>query len=271
MRGTSSTSLGEVLRDVESAVQANPDAAETIADQLFSLCDAIDSSNQLVRLLSDSGRPAAVREQALRSLFDARVGSDALRVGLQIVQRRWTEQSDLLEAFELAGIAALLAQAEREGALLTVEEELLDVARVIDATPELSKALRDRRRPAGDRAALLQRILDGKVHRLVAAIATRAVAGAVDRSPARRLVELAEFATAKRRQSIASVASARPLDDGQKTRLAGILARIYGREVTLNCRVDPDVVGGLRIQVGDDLYDATVLARLARARQQMVS
>ena len=39
----------------------------------------------------------------------------------------------------------------------------------------------------------------------------------------------------------------------------------------MNVQVDPQVVGGLRIQVGDDLYDATVLARLARAKQQLVS
>jgi F-type H+-transporting ATPase subunit delta len=41
--------------------------------------------------------------------------------------------------------------------------------------------------------------------------------------------------------------------------------------VQLNLDVDPEVVGGLRIQVGDDLYDATVLARLSRARSSLVA
>ena len=39
----------------------------------------------------------------------------------------------------------------------------------------------------------------------------------------------------------------------------------------MNCTVDPSVIGGLRVQVGDDLYDATVLARLARAKDQLAS
>lgn len=271
MRGTSSTSLGEVLQFADSALHAEIGSVEPIADQLFSMCDAIDSSNQLVRLLSDSGRPAAVREQALRSLFTDRVSPTALQIGLEIVTRRWTEQIDVLEAFELVGVAVLLGEADRQGSLEQVEEELFEVARVIDSSPELSKALRDRRRSGGQRGEVLAQVLGDRVLPLVAAIGRRATSSVTDRSPARRLVEFAEFASARRRRSLATVASARPLDEGQKARLAGILARIYGREVHMNCRVDPDVVGGLRIQVGDDLYDATVLARLARAREQLVS
>ena len=77
-------------------------------------------------------------------------------------------------------------------------------------------------------------------------------------------------ASERRRRSFASVASAMPLDEAQQARLGALLAGIYGREIHINLQVDPDVVGGLRIQVGDDLYDATVLARLSRARAQLV-
>ena len=73
MRGTSSTSLGEVLRHVESAQAVPTDSLESGAEQLFSVADAIDSSNQLVRLLSDAGRPAEVKESAVSSLFADKV------------------------------------------------------------------------------------------------------------------------------------------------------------------------------------------------------
>ena len=65
--------------------------------------------------------------------------------------------------------------------------------------------------------------------------------------------------------------SAVPLDETQQARLGAVLASIYGREVQMNLQHDPEVVGGLRIQVGDDLYDATVLARLSRARSSLVA
>src|SRR5690606_36420061 len=89
--------------------------------------------------------------------------------------------------------------------------------------------------------------------------------------PARRVEEFARFAADRRRRAFAAVSSAVPLNETQQARLGAVLASIYGREVQMNLQVDPDVVGGLRIQVGDDLYDATVLARLTRARSQLVS
>jgi F-type H+-transporting ATPase subunit delta len=67
------------------------------------------------------------------------------------------------------------------------------------------------------------------------------------------------------------VHSAVPLSETQQARLGAVLASIYGREVQMNLQQDPEVVGGLRIQVGDDLYDATVLARLSRARSSLVA
>src|SRR5690625_7213522 len=61
MRGTSSTSFAEVLRQAEAAFAAETGSLETVAEELFSVADAIDSSNQLVRLLSDAGRRSEER------------------------------------------------------------------------------------------------------------------------------------------------------------------------------------------------------------------
>src|SRR5699024_6186070 len=114
-------------------------------------------------------------------------------------------------------------------------------------------------------------LLDGRTHRLSAALAARAVGRRSETKPARRVEEFARFASDRRRRAFAAVSSAVPLNEAQQARLGAVLAAIYGREVQMNLQVDPDVVGGLRIQVGDDLYDATVLARLSRARSQMVA
>jgi F-type H+-transporting ATPase subunit delta len=117
MRGTSSTSFAEVLRQAEAAFAADGAALETEAQELFSVADAIDSSNQLVRTLSDAGRPAAVRESTVRSLFGGRVGPRALELTLEVVRRRWSEQEDILDALELLGVSALLRQAQTVGVL----------------------------------------------------------------------------------------------------------------------------------------------------------
>jgi F-type H+-transporting ATPase subunit delta len=65
------------------------------------------------------------------------------------------------------------------------------------------------------------------------------------------------------------VTTAVPLSDGQKQRLSGALAKLYGRAVLLNIDVDPEVVGGVRVQIGDEIIDGTVSSRLAGARQAL--
>ncbi|MFQ6484774.1 F0F1 ATP synthase subunit delta [Brachybacterium epidermidis] len=271
MRGTSSTSLGEVLRHVECAQAVPTDSLESGAEQLFSVADAIDSSNQLVRLLSDAGRPAEVKESAVSSLFADKVSPQALEVTREVVRRRWSEQEDILDALELAGVAVLLGQAEREDVLGAVEDEMFQVSRMIDRNGELHAALDDARERPEQRARIVQAVLQGRVHRITLQLVTRAVTRRSDVKPARRISEFARFASDRRRRSFASVTSAIELSEAQKARLGAILTGIYGRDIHMNVQVDPEVVGGLRIQVGDDLYDATVLARLARAKRQLVS
>ena len=271
MRGTSSTSFAEVLRLAEGAFAGDRASLESVAQELFSVADAIDSSNQLVRTLTDPGRPAAVKEATVRSLFGSRVGPQALEASLEVVKRRWSEQDDVLDALELLGVSALLEQAQAEGSLEQVEGELFEVSRLIDDSGELTSALDGSREDPSQRANVLRSLLDGRVHRLAVALAGRAVGRRTETKPARRVEEFARFASERRRRTFAAVSSAVPLSDAQQARLGSVLAGIYSREVQLNLQVDPDVVGGLRIQVGDDLYDATVLARLSRARSQLVA
>ena len=271
MRGTSSTSFAEVLRHAESAFAADGAALDAEAQELFSVADAIDSSNQLVRTLSDPGRPVEIKEATVRSLLASRVGPRVLETTLEIVRRRWSEQEDILDALELLGVTALLDQAHTEGVLERIETELFEVSRMIDASGELTAALDGQREDPSQRAVILGRLLEGRVHRITLALAGRAVGRRTGIKPARRVEEFARFASDRRRRAFASVASAVPLSETQQSRLAALLAEIYGREIQLNLTTDPEVVGGLQIQVGDDLYDATVLARLSRARSQLVA
>ena len=60
------------------------------------------------------------------------------------------------------------------------------------------------------------------------------------------------------------------MSDDQQERLRVALAKQYGRDITLNTVIDPDVVGGVRIEIADDVIDGTVSRRLAEARDGMV-
>ncbi len=76
---------------------------------------------------------------------------------------------------------------------------------------------------------------------------------------------LSEAASARRGQSVAHVVSAVELSDAQRQRLTGILERTYGRTIGLQVQVDPSIVGGLVIRVGDEIVDGSIANRLAAA------
>ena len=55
---------------------------------------------------------------------------------------------------------------------------------------------------------------------------------------------------------------AKPLDSAYLQKLSTSLDKYFGRELKLDVVVDPAVVGGIRVQVGDEVVDSTVAARL---------
>jgi F-type H+-transporting ATPase subunit delta len=76
-------------------------------------------------------------------------------------------------------------------------------------------------------------------------------------------------AAARRNASIATVRVAADLTEEERTRLSDLLGRQYGREIQLNVIVDPSVVGGVRIDIGDEVIDGTIAARLDEARRRI--
>lgn len=271
MRGTSAVSLRDVVREASDALRADDVSRERVADELFRAADVIDSSSRLVRLLSDAGQEPAVKESAAQRLFAEHVTAPTLGIIRSIVTRAWSEQEDILDALEQVGAIALFEQADSEGALQEVEEQLFQLSRLVDGNPELVQTLDGAREDSALRTRLVGSLLEGRAHRITTQLAVRAVERTTEEKPSRRIFEFAEFAAEQRRRLLAVVSTARPLTEQQQQRLASILAGIYGREVQMNFEVAEDVVGGLRINVGDDLYDATVLSRLGRARARLAS
>lgn len=67
----------------------------------------------------------------------------------------------------------------------------------------------------------------------------------------------------------AEVVSAVPLDDGQRQSVADMLTRMSGNEVRLSARVDPEILGGMVIRVGDRVMDGSARSRLQSMRREI--
>ena len=81
---------------------------------------------------------------------------------------------------------------------------------------------------------------------------------------------LGDLAAAQRKRMVAQVRVARPLSQEQTQRLVGALSSLKGREVRLNVALDPEVLGGIHVVIGDEVIDGTVASRLEQAHRAIL-
>jgi F-type H+-transporting ATPase subunit delta len=55
------------------------------------------------------------------------------------------------------------------------------------------------------------------------------------------------------------------LTEAQRERLTRILSQGYGKQIRLNVELDPELIGGMTIRIGDDIIDGSLAGKLAEA------
>ncbi|HET7475760.1 MAG TPA: F0F1 ATP synthase subunit delta [Dermatophilaceae bacterium] len=268
MQGPSRAALAAGQDTLNGAMQAGAER-EPLAEGLFAAAAALDSSAALRRALTDPSRDPAARRSLVGRLFRGKVSEAAQSVLEELATARWSHERDLGDAAEQLAVEAVAAAAEEHQRLDSVEDELFRFGRIVAGSPDLREALTDRGRDAEDRAALAAQLLAGKVSPETGRLIRQLVRAPRGRRFDRALDRYLDIAAARRRQLTAIVTAAVPLDDRQRDRLAAALSSMYDRPVHVNVMLDPDVVGGIRVQIGDEVVDGTVLSRLDDARRRM--
>jgi len=110
------------------------------------------------------------------------------------------------------------------------------------------------------RSCLVQGLLDeGLVRKAVAALVELRPRGYYD-----ILLHLHRLVRIEIERRTARIESARPLSGAQRSRMAGQLEAVFGPGLALVVTENPALIGGLRVQVGSDVYDGTIAGRLER-------
>lgn len=69
----------------------------------------------------------------------------------------------------------------------------------------------------------------------------------------------------------AHIVSASPLDESSKSRLKKQLDQLFGADVLISAKVQPELIGGFIFKVDDVQYDASISSGLQRMRKQLTS
>jgi len=265
---TASESTGGLRSHLPFAPDEGADSRE-ISEGLFAVAALLDREPSLRRAFTDPASSTEGRQALVDNLLGDQLPPLPLGVFRDLVAARWSSAVDLREAVEIVATTAAMQAAEQDGVLDEVEDELFRFARLLEREPALRAALTDPALPAERKTDLLRHLLPQQVQptsmRLLEIAVTRPRAGSLELA----LEELSRLAAERRERYVAHVRVALALTPEHEGRLATALARIYGREVQLQVEVDPSVLGGVEVRVGDEVLNGTVERNLETVRRRL--
>ncbi|TQO19044.1 ATP synthase F1 subcomplex delta subunit [Rhodoglobus vestalii] len=233
--------------------------------ELFEAGRVVGSSAQLRSALAD---PATAREDKsaiVGSVFSS-LSASTRTILSAIVGARWSNADDLLAGIEEIGIRLI---AQSAPAKLSIGDELFAFGTTVSSDSELELAVGSKLGSAESKSALVNELLTGKASEQAVVIIDQLV----QQPRGRRIGELvstaANIVADQAGQSVATITTAAPLTPVQLERLRVGLTKNYGRELKLNVRLDPSIIGGVRVQIGDEVIDGSIATKLNDLKIQL--
>jgi F-type H+-transporting ATPase subunit delta len=293
---------GYAVATLESAAAA--ERARGVADDLAAFSRAFRDSEPLHSVLTDVAIPVTARRGVVHDLLEAKSTAQAEQLisWAVLVEPAAELPAALFELVELAGDIAevadaggtqaigaeevlggrtavrerirgfadrLFQEAARRESIDELENEVVRFSRIVAANRELRQVLTDPNRPVGLRVTLVADLLQGKVQPATARLAAYVLRAGHVRDLVGTLEWVAALAAEERGRRVANVRSAVGLDDSEYQRLTVALERWAGHPVEIRVQIDPALMGGMAVAIGDTIIDGSVRRRLDRLRETL--
>lgn len=272
--------LRPASRDARAALVAQFDALapslsgadlSRLAAEVVSVDALLIREPILARHLAESGGTKEAKRAMLEQLLAGKVRNDTLQILIGAATSRWSSVDDFMDGLQYIARISLLESAKKAGQIGAVVEQLFWFGRTLDSYPRLAALLNESSTPASNRVTLLRSVLAGPAGADESVIAL--LAQTLELQRGERLDEaiqnLGRLAVARQGELVAQAVAAGQLTDGQQQRLTAVLSRIYRHPVAVHVTIDPQVLGGLSVAVGDEVIDGTLSARLAAAATKL--
>jgi F-type H+-transporting ATPase subunit delta len=268
MLGASRTALAEA-RTRLTGLGASPAELGTLSEDLLAIVELLGHELPLRRTLADTAVENEAKSALVTGLFGDRISERTSQLLVEVVGLRWSRPGDLVDGLEALGVLASFLEADAEGTLDRVEDELFRFERILESETALRLALDDPSAQPAAKRQLLSSLLADKTAPATLRVVTAAAISPRRRTVAEALNEFSRLAADLRNRLNARVTAAVQPSQPQLDRLAQELSRLYGRQVGLRVEVDPQLLGGLVVRVGEEVLDASVVRRLDSARRQL--
>ena len=264
MRGEASRIADRESRDsLAPKLRDTREDAWRIGNELFTITKVLDDSIQLERALTDPSRPVADKVAVLTELLGDNVHPMTMEIMTDLVSRHWSRARDIANAVEDFGVDAMMYYADATDATLQVSIELSELHSALLNLPVVRAKLYDYQATSEARVKLFREVFSGKtLNKVTMRLAEHATCNLRRRRYLETIQWLINKFSRHMGESMVTVTTATPLKPEQIKRLVEVYSAKVGRQVHINSVVDPTVMGGMRIQVGDEVTDNTVVAQL---------
>lgn len=271
MRGEASRIADRESRDsLAPKLRDTREDAWRIGNELFTITKVLDDSIQLERALTDPSRPVADKVAVLKELLGDNAHPMTMEIMTDLVSRRWSRARDIANAVEDFGVDAMMYYADATDATLQVSIELSELHSALLNLPVVRAKLYDYQATREARVKLFREVFSGKtLNKVTMRLAEHATCNLRRRRYLETIQWLINKFSRHMGESMVTVTTATPLKKEQIKRLVEVYSAKVGRQVHINSVVDPTVLGGMRIQVGDEVTDNTVVAQLQNLHRKV--
>jgi len=299
--------MRDLLRGYATAIlesAATAGRALEVANDLGAFSRALTESDPLRNVLTDGAIPARARRGVVHDLLDAKAAAESqalvswaalvepapeFPVAVLALVELALETADAADAGQVRTVPAeellggrtavrerirgyadrLFQEVDRLELIDDIEDELVRFARILDSSRGLRHALGDPSTAVAQRVALAGDLLRGKVLVATARLVTYVLEAGHIRDLVGTLEWVAGLAAEERGRRVAEVRSAVELDDDEYIRLVEALERTAGRPVKVRVQIEPSLLGGMAVEIGDTVIDGSVRHRLDQLRETL--
>ena len=167
--------------------------------------------------------------------------------------------------------SALFSAAFKAEVVDRVESDLGLVTYALEMSPDMLDAVRSPLVPAEKKRAIISGVFADKIHEITLSYLNLLVDKGREEAMMQTEEEYILLANEARGIVTAQITSAVALTEEEQSRVKAALAVMTGKVVELQNHLDPELIGGVLVQIGDSVIDGSIKGQLAALRERLLS